>query len=74
MISLPKENLRNLVLEGWSKPPVQLCLPARMGGERNIRCGINRPSETGFLTFRLDAVAQERLSKCHPLFSVSSRT
>ena len=52
-ISIYKVNLRNLVLEGWWKPRIQLRLPAQMGGKRNIRRGINIPSKTGFMIFCL---------------------
>ena len=38
-----KMNIRDLVLEGWSKPRVRLPLPDKMGGKHN------RPSKIGFL-------------------------
>ena len=48
-----KWNLRNLILEGHWKLCIQLCLLAKIGGKRNIRRRIDRPSKMLFLRFRL---------------------
>ena len=46
-----KRNLQNLILEGRWKLRIQLGLPAKMGGKRNLSHGINRPSKMRFLGF-----------------------